>query len=132
MAVTGTILPKRYAKVINRQEQKKKILSHTTSVGNKRKQTEDRKTFFLSNIVSIVSSPSKKIDQNEVNAIQDLLQCSRSPVFLTRMNLHQCLYLHLLFPTLNHCLNSPYHHLIVDHVIETDLTGISNNKLNRK
>ena len=28
--------------------------------------------------MSIVSSPSKKTDQNEVNAIQDLLQCSRS------------------------------------------------------
>ena len=28
--------------------------------------------------MSIVSSPSKKMDQNEVNAIQDLPQCSRS------------------------------------------------------
>ena len=78
VAVTGTILPKRYANVITRQEQKKKILSHATSIGNKQKQTEDRKTFVISNIVSIVSSPSKKTDQNEVNAIQDLLQCSRS------------------------------------------------------
>ena len=32
----------------------------------------------MSNIVSIVSSPSQKTDQNEVNAIQNLLQCSRS------------------------------------------------------
>ena len=39
---------------------------------------EDRKTFVVSNIVSIVSSPSKKTDQNEVNSIQDLPQCSRS------------------------------------------------------
>ena len=31
------------------------------------------------------------------------------------MTLHQCLYLHLLFPTLNNCLNPPHHHLIVDH-----------------
>ena len=53
-------------------------MSHATSVGNKRKQTEDRKHFFISNIVSIVTSPSKKTDQNEVNAIRDLLQCSRS------------------------------------------------------
>ena len=42
MAVTGTILPKIYANVITRHEQKQ-ILSHATSVGNKRKQTEDRK-----------------------------------------------------------------------------------------
>ena len=56
-------------------------MSHATSVGNKRKQTEDRKTFFISNIVSIVTSPSKKTDHNEVNAIQDLLQCSRSSAY---------------------------------------------------
>ena len=37
MAVTGTILPKRYANVITRHEKKKKILSHATSIGNKRK-----------------------------------------------------------------------------------------------
>ena len=29
---------------------------------------------------------------------------------VTWMTLHKCLYIHLLFPTLNHCLNSPYHH----------------------
>ena len=51
-----------------------KILSHATSVGNKLKQTEDRKTFVISNIVSIVSSPSKKSDQHKVHAIKDLLQ----------------------------------------------------------
>ena len=38
MAVTGTVFPKRYANVITRHEQKK-ILSHATSVVNKRKQT---------------------------------------------------------------------------------------------
>ena len=57
MVVTGTILPKRYANVINRHEQKKQILSHVTSVGNKRKQAEDRNIFVVSNIVSIVLSP---------------------------------------------------------------------------
>ena len=35
MVVTGTILPKRYANVITRHEQKKKMLSHATSIGNK-------------------------------------------------------------------------------------------------
>ena len=56
-------------------------MSNATSVGNKRKQTEDRNNFVISNIVSIVSSPSKKTDENEVNAIRDLLQCSRSSAY---------------------------------------------------
>ena len=56
-------------------------MSRATSLSNKRKQTEDRKTFFISNIVSIVSSPSNKKDQNEVHAIKDLLQCSRSSAY---------------------------------------------------
>ena len=60
---------------------KEKILSHATSVGNKRKQIEDRKTFVVSNIVSIVTSPSKKTDQNEVNAIRDLLKCCISSAY---------------------------------------------------
>ena len=34
--------------------------------------------------MSIVTSPSKKTDQNEVNAIQDLLQCSRSSAYRQR------------------------------------------------
>ena len=38
MAVTSTILPKGYANVITRHKQKKKILSHATSIRNKRKQ----------------------------------------------------------------------------------------------
>ena len=60
------------------------VLSRATSIGNKRKQTEDRKTFVISNIVSIMTSPSNKIDQNEVNEIQDLLQCSRSSAYRQR------------------------------------------------
>ena len=84
MAVTGIIFPKLYANVITRHKQKKKILSHATSVGNKRKQTEDRKTFITSNIVSIVTSPTKKIDHNEVHTIWDLLQCSRSSAYRQR------------------------------------------------
>ena len=56
-------------------------MSHATSIGYKQKQTEDRKTFVISNIVSIVTYPSKKTDHNEVNAIQYLLQCSRSSAY---------------------------------------------------
>ena len=81
MAVTGAISPKKYANAITRHEQKKKILYHATSVVTKRRQTEDRKTFVISNIVSIVSSPSKKADLNEVHAIMYLLQCSMSSAY---------------------------------------------------
>ena len=81
MTVTGAIFPKTYANTITRHEQKKKILSHATSVGNKQKQTEDRNNFVISNIVFIVSSPSKKADQNEVSAIKDLLQCIMSSAY---------------------------------------------------
>ena len=56
-------------------------MSFATSVGNKRKQTEDRKTFVISNIVSIVTYPSKETDQNEFNAIRNLLQCRRSSTY---------------------------------------------------
>ena len=77
MTVTGTILTKRYSNVINRHEQKKKMLSHATSIGNKRKQREDRNFVVISNIVYIVTSPSKKTDHSEVKENRDLLQCSR-------------------------------------------------------
>ena len=81
MAVTRTILSKQYANVITQHKQKKQIMSHATSIGNKQKQTEDRKMFFISNIVSIVSSPSKKTYHNEIHTIRDLLQCSRSSAY---------------------------------------------------
>ena len=61
--------------------EKIKFLPHATSVNKYIKKTEDIKTFVISNIVSIVSSLSKKIDQNEVHAIKYLLQCSRSSAY---------------------------------------------------
>ena len=39
---------------------------------------------FISNIVSIVTSPTKKTDHNEVHIIRDLLQCSRSSAYRQR------------------------------------------------
>ena len=81
MAVTGAIFPKQYANVITRHEQKKKIFSHAISICNKRKQKEDRRNFLISNIVSIMSSPSKKADQNEDHAIKDLLQPHMSSAY---------------------------------------------------
>ena len=65
---------------------KRKILSHATSLGNKQKQTEDRNTFFISNIVSIVSSTAKKADQKEVHTIKDLLQSSMSSEYRWKKN----------------------------------------------
>ena len=37
---------------------------------------------------------------------------------VTRRTFYKCLYLHLLLPKLNHCLNQPYYHLIVDHLVK--------------
>ena len=88
MAMTGAILPKQYANAMTRYE-KNKNFPHATSVGNKWKQTEDRKTFVVSNIVSIVSSPSNKADQNKVHAIKDLLQCSVSSAYRWKKGLLQ-------------------------------------------
>ena len=116
MAVTGTILPKQYANVITRHKQKKKILSHTTSIGNKRQQTEDRKTFVISNIVSIVTSPSNKTDHNEFNAIRDLLQCSRSSAYRQQRKAStKCGHL------ITQVKNTSMHGLI-DHFIDVFLT----------
>ena len=54
MAVTGAILPKNIPMQLPDMNKIKKKLSHATSVGNKQKHTEDRKTLFISNIVFIV------------------------------------------------------------------------------
>ena len=58
MVVNGTILQKRYANVITQHEQKKKKyyhMQHLLEINGKK--TEDRKTLFMSNIFSIVTSP---------------------------------------------------------------------------
>ena len=47
---------------------------------NENKQKTE-KTFVISNIVSIVTYPSKRTDHNEVNENQDLIQCSRSSAY---------------------------------------------------
>ena len=79
MAVTGAILRKQNGYDIIQCEQN--ILPHATYVGNKRKQTEYSNVFVIFNIVSIVSSPKKKEDQNEVHHIRDLLQCTMSSAY---------------------------------------------------
>ena len=88
MAVTGAIFPKQDANEMTRHEQKN-FFSHATSVGNKQKQTEDRQTFVISNIVSIVLSPSKKAHKNEVHSIKDLIQCSISSAYRQKKRLLQ-------------------------------------------
>ena len=54
MAVTITILPKKNANVITQYEQKKKIFSHATFVGDKRKKIEDRNFFHIQYCVHCV------------------------------------------------------------------------------
>ena len=91
LEVTGSILPKKYANAITQHEQKKEIFPHAKSIGNKRKQTEDRETFYVSNIVYIVSYPSKKADQEKVNVIKDLLKCSMpSAYFQDKKGFYKC------------------------------------------
>ena len=80
MPVTGAISPKQYDNAITRNEQKKKYypMQHQSEI-NKNKPKID--FFVVSNIASIVSSPSKKADKNEVHAIKDLLQWSISSAY---------------------------------------------------
>ena len=65
---------------------KRKILSHETSIGNKRKQTEDRKKIVISNIVSIVTSPSKKTDHKKVN-VEDQVHIVNKENLLQNMDI---------------------------------------------
>ena len=80
MAATGAILPKNMPmQSPNTKKRKEYCPMQHQSVINENKQKKE--IFFISNIVSIVSSPSKKAGQNEVNAIKDLLQCSMSSAY---------------------------------------------------
>eukprot|EP00978_Attheya_sp_CCMP212_P030075 scaffold109456_cov58-Attheya_sp.AAC.1 len=54
------------------------------SNGNSRKQTEDRKQFVTTNLVSIVSSPGNEGQKRELEGIQSILGCSRSTAQRTR------------------------------------------------
>ena len=56
MAVTGTILPKRYANEITRNEQKKKILSHATSIAKNKNKQRTEKLFHIQYCVHCVIS----------------------------------------------------------------------------
>ena len=92
-------IAKKYDNAITRHEQNRKKLSHAISVGEKLKQTEDRKIVVVSNIVSIVSSPLKISDLKKVHAIKDLLQCIISSSFLVfALYLNQISHLSI-FPT---------------------------------
>eukprot|EP00978_Attheya_sp_CCMP212_P010671 scaffold25989_cov51-Attheya_sp.AAC.1 len=54
------------------------MIAVVKSNGNSRKQTEDRKTFVTTNLVSIVSSPGGKGQKHELESIQSILGCSCS------------------------------------------------------
>ena len=54
-------------------------MQHLLEINENKHKTE--KLLSHPKLLSILTSPSKKTDQNEVNAIWDLLQCSRSSAY---------------------------------------------------
>ena len=76
VAQAGAIVPQTYVTAILHQEQKTKMIAAAKANGNSRKQTEDRKTFVTSNIVSIVSDAGDKPKKNELYGLSNILGCS--------------------------------------------------------
>ena len=77
MAVTGTILPKQYANAITRHEQNKNcLMQHLLEINQNKQKTE--KLLSCPILCPLCHLHKRKIDKNEVNTIQNLLQCSRS------------------------------------------------------
>ena len=54
-----------------------------------KKTNRRQKYFVIYNIVSIISSPSNKVDKNKVHAINDLLQCSISSEYRRKKGLEK-------------------------------------------
>ena len=79
MAVTGAILPTNMPMKFPKWTKEKYFpMQHLPVIDKKNRR---RNVFVISNIVSIVLSPSMKSDQNEVHAIKDLLKCSMSSAY---------------------------------------------------
>jgi hypothetical protein len=74
VAQAGAIIPKEYVTAIHHQKQQTKMIAVAKSNGNLRRQTEDRKTFVINNLVSIVSSPGTKGQKHELNGFQSMMQ----------------------------------------------------------
>ena len=96
--MTGAIFPKRYANAVTRHEQKKTILYHATSVVTRQLKTVERNNFVISSIVSIVSSPYNKEDQDKVHAIKHLLQCSMSSAYRQKKGFYKTWIFHRSSP----------------------------------
>jgi hypothetical protein len=60
------------------------MIAVAQSNGNCRKQTEDRKAFITTTLVSMVSSPGKRATKHELDGIQSILGCSRNTAQRTR------------------------------------------------
>jgi hypothetical protein len=87
VAITGAIVPRQFASALHQQAQKTKLLKCATSIGSKRKQTDDRQSFVNVSILSVLNSsnsPSKNKNKHEVHGVQQLLQCSMSTAYRRR------------------------------------------------
>eukprot|EP00978_Attheya_sp_CCMP212_P028595 scaffold99190_cov42-Attheya_sp.AAC.2 len=87
VAITGAIVPRQFASALHQQAQKTKLIKCATSIGSKRKQTDDRQSFVNVSILSVLNSsnsPSKNKNKHEVHGVQQLLQCSRSTAYRRR------------------------------------------------
>jgi hypothetical protein len=60
MKKTGSIMSRKYVSLIEQHEKKKRMIGDAISIGNTKKQPEDRESFLRSNLVTIAPSPSNK------------------------------------------------------------------------
>jgi hypothetical protein len=85
---TGAIVPQEYAGVLQQYKQKKKMIADATSVGDKRKLSEDKITFITTSLVVGVHSPSKiiskKESKQELEIIRSIYNCSLPTAYTKR------------------------------------------------
>jgi hypothetical protein len=80
MQFVGPIVPKECAAAIYQYQQKQRMISCSQVVGNKKRPSDDRKTFVYNNIVTTLSSPSKK-SKYDIDNIMRLTNRSRSTAY---------------------------------------------------
>jgi hypothetical protein len=91
---TGAIIPCEFAMAMHHQQQKSKVLAVAQqSNGNSCKQTTDCKMFVATNLVTIVTSPEKKTQKDELFGIQCYLPpslCVMGMVILNVNHIEKC------------------------------------------
>jgi hypothetical protein len=86
MQFVGPIVPKECAAAIYQYQQIQRMISCSQVVGNKKRPSDDRKTFVYSNLVSVVSSPSKK-SKYDIGNIMRLTNRSRTTAYRLKKKL---------------------------------------------